>query len=172
MYLRLGIVCITDPMLKLPQVKPPTTQPRPQAPVMDIEDTQVGEIIIVDDDDSAYDEWREENVIEFPAPPPAWADAAGKVLYGTKWWDVNWMKDDAHQVVDGPEQYEDIWEKDLPWYWGRFSPEEASHIAKYPILDATQDVVPPISPKKLTESSKDLIIRLKESGMEVDDLED
>jgi len=73
------------------------------------------------DDDSAYDEWHEENRIEFPAAPPAWVNVAGEVLYRTKWWDINWMRDGDHQVEDGPEQYEDIWEKDLPWYWGRFS---------------------------------------------------
>jgi hypothetical protein len=123
-------------------------------------------------DDKEYDEWRKENVFDLPATTPAWANVAGEILYGTKWWDVNWMRDGEHPVVDGPEQYEDIWEKDLPWYWGRLSPEEATHFAKYPILDATQDVVPPLSPKKLTKSSKKLILRLKESGMEIDDLED
>ena len=38
------------PNAKLPKVKPPTIPPRPQAPLMDIEDAQVRETIIVDDE--------------------------------------------------------------------------------------------------------------------------
>lgn len=121
-----------------------------------------------DDDDSAYDEWAKENVapqIDSPENVPPWANAAYESLYGTKWWDIGWVRDGEHPVEDGPEVYEDSWRDDLPWYWGEMTEEEAKFIEKNPILDATK----PRTPKKLTIASKELIESLGDIG--TDDVE-
>ena len=103
--------------------------------------------------------------IDSPENVPPWANAAYESLYGTKWWDIGWVRDGEHPVEDGPEVYEDSWRDDLPWYWGEMTEEEAKFIEKNPILDATK----PRTPKKLTTASKDLIESLGDIG--TDDVE-
>ncbi len=120
-----------------------------------------------DDDDSAYDEWAKENVpprVDSPGTIPPWAESAYESLYGTKWWDIGWVRDGETPVEDGPENVEDNWRDELPWYWGEMSPEEADFVMKNPILDATKPRPP--RTKKLTPESRKLIERLSDLGIE------